>query len=1113
MLWITVLESRSTMMFRNSGNCTAAPQERELWTWFATLKNLPTRYRAVAAALMLGACVGDSLDPGGEISGPILTLAPQSVSVNVTGGPQIEYGGALRVEVSGTTTTGSRGIAAIGATALVLGSQGEVVNVIPVGRRDFSQPRQGSVTEAFSLQPLAPVVNVSALPDTLSLEVHGWALSAGGACAAAVLASGQRLPCSVLQDQYTAEGQRGTARNVIVVAPHGVSLNVQAAAEVPLGSGMNVTVSANTGSGLAGIVEMGATAIVRNSQGNRLSAVPLRHVSSATAGAVRFAQPRSGPVSEAFRLEPSAAHLNPNELPDTLNYEVHAWAISADGVCVAGTQTSSQRLPCGDYQGNRVALGVEGIRFDLRVIAPHSVSRGNPATQSVPLGGGANLMITANTMLGLAGIVELGATAIVRNSDGTRLATVPLRALSQGQTGPIRYSQPQPGSIIEPFRLEPSSLHVNLNELPETLIYEVHGWAVSADGACVASSADQSQRLQCAVSEGQVIAQGDEPRTFALSVTPPHSVGLRTAAVSRLEPHETIRFVVRTQTQLGGIQQVGVAARVNGLAGAPVDVVLATQQVDGSAAIEESFSMNFSELLARLPDGFVLPPDRTLNLLLSAYAIHQTGACVAAATEALQQLPCATVGAGRIAAGGRGQAVAITPVEGRTIPVGAGAPQIADLRVHTPSQRLFATNVANHTIEVLGLDNPAVGFSPHPIPVGSRPWGLSFNTTNDHLLVANSGGTNLSFVGLGNLQEQRVAVPRINLYQLTTNDEGILLQHFNYVDRPLYLAQDAAGRILYSAASSEVAPIGTIRAFEQHPQTAAWEARFLFPDGLLATTPFGENRAVTVNENAVAIAHVDSMELVVVEYAPGQRGFTGEVIIFDHPPGQPNNSRASRPVRFVTATERAAAMEYLRGEFQSDIVIYERHGWNLPASAQVADPVHVEASGDRRFVLFGEGAPGRISRVVLWSVANPSLTRVEDIRDMLNNSSDRINAFALNHDGTLGVARGEQGVYFFDNRLRLQGTGSGQGLAGGAGIAFIPGILPLAEQYVLAGTGRSSIQVIEPVNYRVIREVPIRSNVTGALRTAPCAAGADIGCLTTVYAVTADGVVIVNIPR
>jgi hypothetical protein len=129
----------------------------------------------------------------------------------------------------------------------------------------------------------------------------------------------------------------------------------------------------------------------------------------------------------------------------------------------------------------------------------------------------------------------------------------------------------------------------------------------------------------------------------------------------------------------------------------------------------------------------------------------------------------------------------------------------------------------------------------------------------------------------------------------------------------------------------------------------------------------------------------------------------------------------------------------------------------------------------------------------------------------VNNTSDLLGGVDLNHDGTLGVARGQQGAYFFDRQLRLQGTG-GQALSGGSGVAWLPGDRPLAEQLVFLGTGRSSIQVVEPVNYRVVREIPIRSSVTGALRAGPCAPGAPTDCIATVYGVTAEGVVMVHIP-
>jgi hypothetical protein len=72
---------------------------------------------------------------------------------------------------------------------------------------------------------------------------------------------------------------------------------------------------------------------------------------------------------------------------------------------------------------------------------------------------------------------------------------------------------------------------------------------------------------------------------------------------------------------------------------------------------------------------------------------------------------------------------------------------------------------------------------------------------------------------------------------------------------------------------------------------------------------------------------------------------------------------------------------------------------------------------------------------------------------------------------------------------------------------------PLQQQYAFVGTGRATIQVIEPMHFRVVGEVSIRSNVTGALRAASCAPDAPTGCVATIYATTADGIVAVHVQQ
>jgi hypothetical protein len=761
-------------------------------------------------------------------------------------------------------------------------------------------------------------------------------------------------------------------------------------------------------------------------------------------------------------------------------------------------------LVAGGCQGDALDPGLE-ITGPVITLAPHTVSVTVAPGRQVALGGGLAVTVAANA--GADGVTSIGATALVLDARGV---IVDLMAL-----GTVTFDQPRTGTVVQELRLSPRPGDVNLDALPDTLTYEVHGWVRTGGGACAAAVEATAQRLPCTLVEGQPVAQGQRGQPVVVTVLPPHSVGFTTTAPARLEPQDVVTFLVRAQTrpELGGIQQVGIAARVAGATGAPVDVVLATRDVGGRAEVEESITLTIAQMQARLPAGFAFPADGALTLQPTAFAIHQTGACVAAVQNGLQQLPCAPLPGGRMAAGVVGQPLTVVGVQGRTIPLPNGVTQIGDLLVHTPSQRLFASNLGGNTLEVLNLGNPGAGFSPNAVRVGSRPWGMSFNTDGTHLLVANSGGTNVSVVPTATLQEQRVAIPRVTLYQLEFSDTlGVVLSYFNYADRPRHLAQDAAGRILFSAVGTQAAPEGTIRSLEQHPGTGMWSARLLFPEGLLVNTPPVENRAVSGAQNTIAIANVDSMHLVMAEDGLGRRFATGQVVFFDHPPGRPDLSRGSPPLPFFTPAQRAETMAYMRFTFNSDIVIYEGYEWNFPESVSVADPTFVAASADRQWVAFGEGAAAQLGRIILWGAGNPTLSRVEDIRDILNNTSDVIGGIALNHDGSRGAARGQEGVYFFDRHLRLQGTG-GAALAGGSGLAFLPGERPLDQQLVFAGTGRSSIQVIEPVHFRVVREIPIRGNVIGALHAAPPSPGAPAGTIATVYGVTAEGVVMVDIPN
>src|SRR4029079_9348070 len=106
----------------------------------------------------------------------------------------------------------------------------------------------------------------------------------------------------------------------------------------------------------------------------------------------------------------------------------------------------------------------------------------------------------------------------------------------------------------------------------------------------------------------------------------------------------------------------------------------------------------------------------------------------------------------------------------------------------------------------------------------SLPWGMFISNNPDTLLVANSGGTNISRVYIGSggsIHEDlahRILTRATYSYNiLVSRDENtgkirLTAQGpFQYSDRPQYIAQAAAGRIYYSTRPTVTAPTGTIR--------------------------------------------------------------------------------------------------------------------------------------------------------------------------------------------------------------------------------------------------------------------------------------------------------------
>jgi YVTN family beta-propeller protein len=577
--------------------------------------------------------------------------------------------------------------------------------------------------------------------------------------------------------------------------------------------------------------------------------------------------------------------------------------------------------------------------------------------------------------------------------------------------------------------------------------------------------------------------------TVSLPSTPP-----------RLELGEAVRVVVTgrgVDEERGRIAQLGATVLVMNTA--RTDTVLValgpeTVSPPASGSVSREFSFTIAPEWVdrlRLPD--------TLAIEVHGWALNAAGSCVAAVQDSIQKLPCADFRGSRIASGRSGLRLRVAVAAGTTVALPEGARSIGDLVVDNANGRVYLSNRTSHRVEVLDLATRRFGAG---VPVGSEPWGMSLGLDGDTLMVANSGGINVSFVHTGTLREdlaRRFEIPRITLYQVKARIDTILktesytnIDFFNYVDRPLHVVQDAGRRLLYSAGSTRAAPEGTIRVAQWLPGWRTWDAQMLF-----------HQRSVDRDSAYYAIANADNVEVG-----------TFTVVITDHVPGTlPRVTITSPPLRVMDA------VAYLRA-LGSDVVAFDGK-WRLPQSVELSDTTFVTASADRRWVAFGEGVRTPAGRLIMWSAAG-FLSRVEDIADITNNTSDRITGIGLNEDGSLGMARGTQAAYFFGNDLRLQGLARQEAQGGGAG--FLP-LRTGNRTLAFTGTGRGTIQVVETTSYRSLGEVFIRDAVAGPFKVAPPLPGqsacpADFasgpaGCVVArAYAVTAGGgVAIVDILR
>lgn len=440
-----------------------------------------------------------------------------------------------------------------------------------------------------------------------------------------------------------------------------------------------------------------------------------------------------------------------------------------------------------------------------------------------------------------------------------------------------------------------------------------------------------------------------------------------------------------------------------------------------------------------------------------------------------------------------------------------------DLTVNPVNGHVFISNTTFNRLEVWQASTGA--FAPNGVAVGAQPWGMTISATNpNELLVANSGGTNISRVNIGSsdattmIETSRILTRNNVIYAISETRDAqtgkiriVVAGPTGYSDRPQYIAQSAAGRIYYSTRPTSTAIAGTLRYLD--PAEAYPESRQVWTYGKRLESP--------------ATSTVFNLDRVAVNTAPADSPVSDELILCDHASGTLGGE-----VCVGSRDGVAAAVAALRAAVDTDVSFADVDHESLI----LTDTTFVAWSGNREWIAFGEGNTGtRPGRVIMandpagTAFQNIFFSRGVEVSDILDNASEPVYGLALDSIGRAIGVHGKQsyfGSVEMPFHLRMQGNFDSFDL--GAGITFhpqakvnpaAPGALNDRTRLAFVASANGTIEIIDAYYYVSRGRITIADKLYGPLRISLplTAAEAAAGVVVKLYGLTAKGLVIIDV--
>ena len=464
-------------------------------------------------------------------------------------------------------------------------------------------------------------------------------------------------------------------------------------------------------------------------------------------------------------------------------------------------------------------------------------------------------------------------------------------------------------------------------------------------------------------------------------------------------------------------------------------------------------------------------------------------------------------------AGGTDRVDTVVVVAGVTRPLPTGG-QVADALYHTGKDRLYLTNITRNQVEVFSLVDSSFKT---PIFVGSRPWGLTVwphdragatTSMGDTLLIANSGGTDISYVdlnvGANGAEVHRYALPNIIVYSVTTVTSGTSglpfqqLSRYDFSDRPQFPAATCivAGGVCTDVllAYTTTPTPGQTAPFQSLNGTIRWEN---LTRGESAAGRIDPHTSHFFFEQAMGQTEGRADTLKIVRF--DANGIDSAVVV---PYNQPVAGG------FYSVTVRLPELGFRDTTFARNSGSFQRAIFGEGGSVFGSRAVAFDA--DRGFAPTFTNPAGVVTAIPI-PVVDMGISPATAVSDFIANTFAEVKGVAINFDGSLSAIRADS-TYILNPLLRLQGVLNTT--VSNAGLDFHPlntgpNSFPLNTRLMFAASSEPLIEIFDTRCYQRVASIPIRDPIIGPIKAAFRQATGQL----VLVAATARGVVIAQLPN